>query len=129
MNPRWIITFVLILIAGILIMDNLHEAQLMRRVSISEGKAFLKMAYNDYLGHGYVTNYGNSNYQIWLMTNEFVTIGATQYQCFLEVRLDKIYGAGALAMTTNQTFIWLDSKRPPKIIDRNYSPTFFPPGF
>jgi hypothetical protein len=74
------------------------------------------MAYKDYALHGYVTNYGASGYQVWLSTN-VATIGGTQYQCFITVRDSKLSDEGTLAMTTNQVFIWLDAKRPPKIID------------
>lgn len=106
----------------------LHNAWMTRRVSITEGKSLLKLTYAEYSKHGYVTS-GNPNYQVWLPTNVVVTIDKTQYQCVVAVRVGKTYGDSYLAMTTNETFIWLDSKRSPKIIDANYRPSFFPPRF
>jgi len=92
----------------------------------------LKMAAKDYAEHGYVTNYGAKSYQVWLSTN-VVSIGGTQYQCFITTTNGKFYDEGgcegSLAMTTNQVFIWLDSKRPPKIICTNYRASIFPPRF
>ena len=88
----------------------------------------LKMAAKDYAEYGYVTNYRASSYQVWLSTN-IVSIGGTQYQCFITTTNGKFYGEGSLAMTTNQVFIWLDSKRPPKLIGANYRAPIFPPRF
>jgi hypothetical protein len=88
----------------------------------------LKMAAKDYAEHGYVTNYGARSYQVWLSTN-VVSIGGTQYQCFITTTNSKFYDEGSLAVTTNRVFIWLDSKRPPKIIGTNYRAPIFPQRF
>ena len=104
------------------------DARAWRKDSITNGESDLKMAYQDYLKNSYVTNYNSRNYQIWLSTNT-VTINSTQYQCFVTVHEERFSDAGMLAMTTNQVFIWLGNKHPPKIIDDNYRPPFFPPWY
>jgi hypothetical protein len=115
---KWIAIVFLVLFLGLCAVAYLYSASL-RDAGIHEGRMFLKMAAKDYAEHGYVTNYGARSYQVWLSTN-FVNIGGTQYQCFITTTNAKFYGEGSLAMTTNQVFIWLDSKQPPKIIGTNY---------
>ena len=117
----------LLMFLGLWAIGYLYGVSL-RNAGIIMGRSSLKMAYKDYLEHGYVTNYGASGYQVWLSTN-VVSIGGVQYQCFITVRDGKFYDEGTLAMTTNQVFIWLDAKRPPKIIDTNYRAPLFPPRF
>src|SRR4051812_15141197 len=79
----------------------------LRNVAIIEGRIMLKIAAKDFAEYGYVTNVSSSSYRFWLSTNA-VTIGGTQYQCYAEVGGGKFYDEGTLALTTNQTFIWLD---------------------
>jgi preprotein translocase subunit SecG len=104
------------------------DARAWRKDFITSGEADLKMAYQDYLKNGYVTNYSSRNYQVWLSTN-VVTINSTQYQCFVTMHDERFSDAGMLAMTTNQVFIWLGNKHSPQIIDDNYRPPFFPPWY
>jgi len=78
-------------------------------------------------GHFISITHG-SNFRVWLSSN-VVSIGGTQYQCFLTTTNHWFQDEGALAMTTNREFIWLDCKRPPKIIGPNYKPPIFPPQF
>lgn len=61
---------------------------------------------------------------VWLSSNT-VTISDTQYQCLLQLRSSHFAGRGTLAMTTNFTFIWLDTNGTSKIIPTNYSPPLF----
>jgi hypothetical protein len=124
---KWVAAIIIVLFLGLCAVSYLYGVSL-RNAGIIMGRGSLKMAYKDYLEHGYVTNYGASSYQVWLSTN-VVTIGGTQYQCFITVRDAKFYDQGTLAMTTNQVFIWLDAKRPPKIIDASYRAPLFPPRF
>lgn len=124
---KWIAAILAVLLIAYVGVAYLYSVSL-RHAGIIEGRNFLKMAAKDYAEHGYVTNYGSSSYEIWLSTN-VVTIGGTQHQCFFTVRVHKFHDAGTLAMTTNKTFVWLDSKRPPKIIDASYRPPIFPPRF
>ena len=127
---KWIgviIVLIVLLFLGLCTIAYLYSISL-RNAGIMMGRDSLKQAYMDYSAHGYVTNYGSSGYQVWLSSNT-VTIGGTQYQCFITVRDAKFYDEGTLAMTTNQVFIWVDSKRPPKIIDASYRAPLFPPRF
>jgi hypothetical protein len=89
----------------------------------------LKSAAMDISEHGQFTvpNYGSS-YGYWLSSN-VVSISGAQYQCFITTTNHWFQDEGALAMTANHEFIWLDSKRPPKIIGPNYRPPIFPPQF
>jgi hypothetical protein len=123
---KWVGIVFLILFLGLCTIAYLYSVAL-RNAGIIEGRMDLKMAAKDYVEHGYVTNYGAS-YRVWLSTN-VVSIGDTQYQCFITTTNGKFYDEGSLAMTTNQIFIWLDSKRPPKIIGTNYRAPIFPPRF
>ena len=124
---KWLGAIILAVLLSGCVIAYLYGVAL-RNSGIFSARAMLKMAYKDYLTHGYVTNYGSSGYQVWLSTN-VVTIGGTRYSCFITVRDTKFGDEGLLAMTTNQAFIWLDSKRPPKIIDANYRAPIFPPRF
>jgi hypothetical protein len=124
---KWVGIILLILFLGLCTIAYLYSISL-RQAGIIEGRLTLKMAARDYSEHGYVTNYGARTMQVWLSTN-VATIGGTQYQCFITTTNGKFYDEGSLAMTTNQIFIWLDSKRPPKIIGTNYRAPIFPPRF
>ena len=124
---KWVAIVFLVLFLGLCAVAYLYSVAL-RNAGIIEGRMFLKMAAKDFAEHGYVTNYGARSCQVWLSSN-VVTIGSTQYQCFITTTNAKFYDEGSLAMTTNQTFIWLDSKRPPKIIGTNYRAPIFPPRF
>jgi hypothetical protein len=124
---KWIGVVFLLLFLGLCTVAYLYSIAL-RQAGIIEGRLDLKMAAKDYSEHGYVTNYGASGYQVWLSSN-VVSIGGTQYQCFITTTNREFYDEGALAMTTNQVFIWLDSKRAPKIIGTNYRAPLFPPRF
>jgi hypothetical protein len=95
-----------------------------RYFDIISGKVSLGIAAKDFAKFGYVTNVYNSSCRFWLSTN-IVTIDGIQHQCYAEFWDWQFRDEGTLAITTNQTFIWLDSKRPPKIIGPNYRPPFF----
>jgi len=88
------------------------------------GSIVLLRAYRDYSEHDNNPNSSNSLYEILLSTNK-VAINNTQYQCVILMHSDTLYGSGTLFMTTNRTFIFLDSKGRSKIID----PTSKPPNF
>ena len=124
---KWVAIVILILFLGLCAVAYLYGVAL-RNAAIIEGRTDLKLAAKDYADHGYVTNNGARSYQVWLSTN-VVSIGGTQYQCFVTTTNDKFYGEGSLAMTTNPVFVWLDSTRPPKIIGTNYRAPIFPPRF
>ena len=124
---KWVAIVFLILFPGLCTIAYLYSVAL-RNAGIIEGRWTLKMAAKDYAEHGYVTNYGSRHAAVWLSTN-VANIGGTQYQCFITTHNDKFYDEGSLAVTTNQVFIWLDSRRPPKIISTNYRAPLFAPRF
>jgi hypothetical protein len=124
---KWIISIVLLLLVGLFAGGYLYGVSL-RQAGIIQGRNALKIAAKDFRELGYVTNVWSSSCRFWLSTN-VVTIGGTQYQCYAEVGGGKFYDEGTLAITTNEIFIWLDAKRPPKIIEANYRAPLFPPRF
>ena len=124
---KWVGIVLLILFLVLCTIAHLYGVSL-RNAAIIEGRMDLKMAAKDYAEHGFVTNYGARSYQVWLSTN-VVSIGGTQYQCFITTINDKFYDEGSLAMTTNQMFIWQDNMQPAKIIGTNYRAPIFPPRF
>jgi hypothetical protein len=124
---KWLGIAFLVFFLGLCAVAYLYSVAL-RTAGIIDGRGCLRMAAKDFAEHGYVTNYGARGYQVWLSTN-IVTVGGTQYQCFITTTNGKFNDDGALAMTTNQVFIWLDNKRSPKIIGTNYKAPIFPPRF
>jgi hypothetical protein len=124
---KWL-TILLVVFIGVMLTVSYLYGVALRNAGLIEGRLMLKVAAKDFQQFGYVTNVSSSSYRFWLSTN-VVTIGGTRYQCYAEVGGGKFYDEGTLAITTNQTFIWLDSKRPPKIITANYRAPIFPPHF
>jgi hypothetical protein len=124
---KWVVIIFLILALGVCVLGYFSNVHL-RNGAIINGEAALLAAAQDYSEHGYVTNYGARSYQVWLFTNE-VSIGGTQYECFIRTTNVGFYNSGALEMTTNKVFIWLDWNGPPKIIGTNYRAPIFPPRF
>jgi hypothetical protein len=122
-----IAAIILLLFLGLFIVGYLCGVSL-RQAGIIEGRMMLKIAAKDLAEYGYVTNVFSSSYRFWLSTN-VVAIGGTQYQYYAEVGGGEFSDDGTLAITTNQTFIWLDRKYPPKIIGTNYRVPLFPPRF
>ena len=119
---KWTVAIVLLIAA--LVMFPLLQGRALRHASLIDGMNQLRVAHSDYMERGYVTNYPTSGYRVWLSTN-IATVGGTQYQCFAEVSGGWGYDGGTLAMTTNRIFIWLDTKRPAKIITIGNMPPFF----
>ena len=105
---KWVLSVVLLVICVLLALSVIHSTSL-RRASLTDGMNRLRVAYDGYTVHGYVTitNRPTSSYQVWLSTN-VVTIGSTKYHCFAEVGGGWGYEGGTLAITTNRGFIWLD---------------------
>lgn len=124
---KWFTAIVLLVVLCVLAVSYLYGRSL-RHAGIIEGRTFLTIAAKDLGEYGYITNIRSSSYRFWRSTNVAI-VGGIQYHCFAEVGGGKFGDAGTLAVTTNQTFIWLDSSRPPKIIDAAYRPPLFPPRF
>lgn len=120
---KWVTTFVALLVCAFLVF-SLLQGRALRVASLIGGKNALRVAQDDYTKLGYITNYPLSGYRVWLSTNT-VSFAGTQYQCFAEVDGGWGYDGGALAMTTNRVFIWLDPERPPKIVTNGYRPSVF----
>lgn len=79
-----------------------------QRVSLLKKKGLLVGAYRELTNTGSIRSFRD---YVWLSSNA-VTIGNTQYQCFMEMS----HGGGTLAITTNLTCIWLGPNGDSKII-------------
>jgi hypothetical protein len=100
-----------------------------RCYGLIEGRTVLKSAAMEIAEPGHFTGITHgSGFRVWVSSNT-LSIGAMQYECWLTTTNHWFQGEGALAMTTNHEFIWLDNKRPPMLIGTNYSPPFFPPRY
>jgi hypothetical protein len=120
---KWIVAAIVVLVC-VFFWFSLAQGQSLRSASLIRGSNSLRVALVEFKEGGKITNYPTTGIQVSLSTN-VVSIGGTQYVCFAEARGGWGYGEGALAMTTNQLFIWLDPMRPPKILTNGYRPPFF----
>jgi hypothetical protein len=120
---KWIILILAVLVAAYLLFSA-EFGRTYRRVSLINGISALKTAQANYAEHGYITNRPTASLRASLFTNA-VSIGGTQYYCFLKVIGGYDWEGGALVMTTNETLIWLDAHRLPKIITRGHRPPMF----
>jgi len=120
---KWIILILAVLVAAYLLFSA-ELGRTYRRVSLINGASALKSAQANYAEHGYITNRPTASLQVSLFTNA-ISIGGTQYYCFLKVIGGYDWKGGALAMTTNETLIWLDAHRPPRIITLGHRPPLF----
>lgn len=117
-------TIILVLFVAAFVTFSVAQGRSLRRASLINGVNQLRVAQDDFAKLGYITNYPTSGYQVALSTNS-VTIGGTQYQCFAEVSGGWGWEGGTLAMTTNQTLIWLGARKPPMIITLSHRPPIF----
>lgn len=100
-----------------------------RCYGLVDGRMALKSAAMEIAEQGRFTGMTHgSGFRVWVSSNT-VSIDGTQYECFLTTTNHWFQDEGALAMTTNHEFIWLDSKRPAFLIATNYRPPLFPPRF
>ncbi len=120
---KWV-SIILALVVGLFMMFAVAHKRSLLRASLINGVNQLRVAQDDYLKHGYITNYPTSGYPVALSTN-IVSIGGTQHQCFAEVSGGWGWEGGALAMTTNQIFIWLGARQPAKIVTLSHQPPLF----
>jgi hypothetical protein len=105
----------------------LSYGQSLRLAHILLAHSVLKQAYIDYSGRGSVKRIGSS--EPFLFTNTILVDG-TPFRPVVGVPVLGFEEEGVLAMTTNETLIWLGKARPPKIIPTSgYSPHFFPERF
>ena len=120
---KWTASIVVLLVSSLLGF-SLLQGRSLRHASLINGMNQLRVAYDGFTKRGYITNYATAGYRVWRSTNA-VTIGGTQHHCFAEVDGGWGYDGGRLAMTTNETFIWLDPERPAKILTNGYRPSVF----
>jgi hypothetical protein len=113
-----IIAVCLIVICGFLVFC-LFAGQAERTAYIKQQRHLLKIAAEDLVKYGYVTNVWSNTDRFYRSSN-IVTIADKQYQCYAEVSGGQFGDEGTLAITTDQVFIWLGSNRPPKVIDSGY---------
>jgi hypothetical protein len=97
----------------------LFAGQAERTAYIKQQRHLLKIAAEDFVKYGYVTNVWSNSDRFYRSSN-IVTIADTQYQCYAGVSGGQFGDEGTLAITTNQVFIWLGSNREPKVIDGDY---------
>jgi hypothetical protein len=121
-----ITAIVLLVFVGLCAVVYLYGISL-RKAELIMGKASLQMAYKHYLEHGYPTNFGN-HYQIFMASN-VVSVGGTNFRCFLTLRDGRFGDQGVLSMTTNEIFVWQDARGGAKVIPPGYRPPLFPPSF
>jgi len=115
-----IVMIVILCLVALLVLSGQSE----RDASMKEYRYMLKIAADDFSKYGYATNVSSSAARFCLSTN-VVTIAGTQYKCYAEIGGGQFGDEGTLAVTTNQVFIWLGSKKPPKIIEANYKSPLF----
>jgi hypothetical protein len=75
---------VLLLIAWVIFWGVRDERQTERQLEPVELKVLLTQSYQDYLTHGDVTNYGRSNFQVWLATNAPAHPGTARVQWVID---------------------------------------------
>ena len=99
----------------------------LRSHGIVDGRFNLRLAFTNYLATGRIEPNGTT--KPYLFTNA-VSVGGTQYQCAIAVETGYFQGAGFLAMTTNDQFIFFDKKRGALLIPSSgpYRARLFPPG-
>jgi hypothetical protein len=117
-------SIILVLLVAAFVAFSVAHGRSLRRASLINGVNQLRVAQDDFTRHGYITNYPTSGYQVALSAN-VVTIGGTQYQCFAEVSGGWGWEGGTLAMTTNQTLIWLGVRQDAKIVTLSHRPPIF----
>jgi hypothetical protein len=118
---RWLIALVVAIVV-VCALERFHS-RAMRRAWMWNARISLSTACQDFVRTGTVPSQGN-NGRIYAYTN-VLTIRGTNYSCAIALDGTAFGGAGILAITTNQVFVWLDKSSEPRIIDDNYWPPFF----
>ncbi len=114
-------------IFALLMFYSLAYGQSLRRSRVMLGRGVLKQAQQQLAETGRVEP--NGSWHPFVFTND-VAVDGVIHRCSVATPLAGFNDEGVFAMTTNQTFIWLGKKRPPKIIPTSgYRPRFFPESF
>lgn len=91
------------------------------------GRAVLQSAQHELAETGRIET--NGSWRPFMFTNE-VAVDGVVYPCLVATPLVGFEREGVLAMTANQTIIWVDRKQSPKVIPKlGYKARFFPEGF
>jgi hypothetical protein len=130
MSKKRVIIAVLVILAALVAFGEFYILSYGRSLRFARmvlAHSVLKQAYIEYSGHGSVEPNGSS--KPFVFTNTVVVDGTPIYPV-VAVAVLGFEDEGVLAMTTNETLIWLDKTRPPKIIPTSgYRPHFFPERF
>jgi hypothetical protein len=112
---------------ALLMFYGLAYGRSLRLSRVMLGRSVLKQAQQQLAETGRVEP--NGSWRPVEFTND-VTIGGVIYRCSVATPLAGFDDEGIFAMTTNETFIWVDKKRAPKIIPTSgYRPRLFPESF
>ena len=128
MRRKIIITAIMLGTLFVLLMFcSLAYGRSLRLSRVMIGRSVLKQAQQQLTEAGRVEP--NDSWQPFVFTND-VRIAGVTYRCSVATHLAGFDDEGIFAMTTNETFIWVDKKRAPKIIPMSgYRPRFFPESF
>lgn len=122
-----ITAIVLAVIFAFLMFFSLSYGQSLRRSGVMLARSVLKQAQHQFVQTGRVEP--NGSWKPFIFTNQ-ITVDGVTYQCSVATPIVRFDEEGVLAMTTNEIFIWVDKKRPPKIIPvSGYRPRYFPESF
>jgi hypothetical protein len=103
----------------------------MRNTEIHMGRIALLNSLPSFLETGSLSNQwvaSSPERSIFPLTNTLHVAGKT-YGCVVGYKSSRFEDSGFLAVATNGVVLWVDSKRSPKLVDRNYVTRFLPPGF
>jgi len=126
---RTIIITALVLgtLVALLVFYAAAQGQSFRLSRVMLGRSVLKQAQQQLADTGRVEP--NGSWRPFVFTND-VTVDGVTHRCSVATPLAGFEDAGLFAMTTNEIFIWLDKRRPPKIIPSSgYRPRFFSESF
>jgi hypothetical protein len=125
-----VVIAVLVVLAALIAFGEFYilgYGRALRLAGIVSAHSALKQAYVEYSRQGSVKP--NGSLKPFVFTNTVVVDG-TPFHCVVAVAVPRFEDEGVLAMTTNETLVWLDKTRPPKIIPPSgYAPHVFPERF
>src|SRR6188472_2937805 len=122
-----IAVFVVAILLAVLMFYVAAHGQSFRMSQIMNGRVILKQAQQQLAKTGRVEP--NGSWRPFVFTNDAIVDGVTQ-RCSVATHLGGFEDMGIFAMTTNQVFIWIDKRKPPKIVPASgYKPRFFSESF
>ena len=112
--------------AGLVIGYTRLHGRAMKRAAMYNARLYLERAYADYERTGTVPA-AEQHAKVTPFTNTVVVTGMS-HRCVLRLDWRALASEGFLAISTNGTVIWIDSNRPPRIIDDHYRVPLFSRG-